>query len=436
MKPRNKREREVSELSAKLPNLVKEIEWAKVHIFSKEAHKCKDEYWCSNCSHTWIDTCTSDLSVALDIANKVECPYCHEKLEVKISRKQKSYDVEYMTVATVSGRYQVLRHVYCNKFIRKIDAFTHYFFSEVVQEWISEDGKRTIMAIPMNIGGTGWLYSEPLSIKNEYGSSYYQAERYAFNGVLYPKIKLLPILKKYGLKNSFHDCTPSKLIRGLLGKTDFELCIKTKQIPMLRHMLKKGSMVLEFKHSFNICNRNKYIIKDASMWLDYIDLLRHFGKDLRNAHYVCPKNLKKDHDYYVEKRRKEIELENRKKEERALLLQRKEIAEFERRMAKFAELTIQGSSLTISPLMTVDEFMQEGQAMHHCVFSAGYWKCKDCLILSAKIENQRIETIEVNLKTFAVIQSRAKCNETSEHHDKIVGLVKNNINKIRSLATD
>lgn len=435
MKPRNKREREVAELSSKLTPLSVEEEWGKGHIFSNEAYKCKDEYWCSNCSRTWINTGTSDLSVTLGVADKVECPHCHEKLNVKVSKKQKNDDVEYMTVATVSGAYQVLRHVYCNKFTRKKDAFIHYYFNEVVQEWISEDGKRTIMARPMNIGGTGWLYSEPLSIKNEFGTSYYFGDGYAFDGVLYPKVKLLPILKKYGLKNSFHDCTPSKLIRGLLGKTDFELCIKTKQTPVLRHMLKKGSMVLEFKHSFNICNRNKYIIKDASMWLDYIDLLRHFGKDLRNAHYVCPKNLKKAHDYYVEKRRKEIELENRKKEERALLLQRKEIAEFERRMAKFAELTIQDSSLTISPLMTVDQFRQEGEAMHHCVFSAGYWKRSDCLILSAKIENQRIETIEVNLKTFAIIQSRAKCNETSEHHDKIVGLVKNNIGNIKKLAT-
>nr|WP_321523315.1 PcfJ domain-containing protein [uncultured Macellibacteroides sp.] len=435
MKPRNKREREVAELSSKLPPLVIEEEWAKSHIFSNEAYKCKDEYWCSNCSYTWIDTCTSDLSVTLGVADKVECPYCHEKLNVKVSKKQKNDDVEYMTVATVSGAYQVLRHVYCNKFTRKKDAFIHYYFNEVVQEWISEDGRRTIMARPMNIGGTGWLYSEPLSIKNEFGTSYYFGDGYAFDGVLYLKVKLLPILKKYGLKKNFFDCVPSRLIRGLLGKSDYELCIKTNQISMLKHMIKTSSMFIKYKQSFNICNRNNYKIKDASLWIDYIDLLSHFEKDLRNAHYVCPNNLKKAHDYYAEKRRKQIDRENREREERAMLLQRKEIEKFEKRMARFAELTISESGLTISPLMTVDQFRQEGEAMHHCVFSAGYWKRSDCLILSAKIENQRIETIEVNLKTFAIIQSRAKRNETSEHHDKIVGLVKNNINNIKKLAT-
>ena len=118
-----------------------------------------------------------------------------------------------------------------------------------------------------------------------------------------------------------------------------------------------------------------------------------------------------------------------------LLKQKEQEKAFLERIAKFADFTITDSKIVIAPLKSLEEFKQEGEEMHHCVFSNEYWKRADCLILSAKIENQRVETIEVNLKTFAVIQSRAKCNETSEHHDMIVGLVKNNINKIRSLAT-
>ena len=48
--------------------------------------------------------------------------------------------------------------------------YIHYTFFEVVQEWITVEGKRTIMAKPMNMGSSGWIYSEPLSIKGEYGS--------------------------------------------------------------------------------------------------------------------------------------------------------------------------------------------------------------------------------------------------------------------------
>lgn len=65
---------------------------------------------------------------------------------------------------------------------------------------------------------------------------------------------------------------------------------------MLKHMYRNGFSQLRYKPSFNICNRNHYIIKDASLWEDYMSLLAYFGKDLRNAHYVCPKNLKVAHD--------------------------------------------------------------------------------------------------------------------------------------------
>ena len=70
--------------------------------------------------------------------------------------------------------------------------------------------------------------------------------------------------------------------------------------------------------------------------------------------------------------------------------------------------------------------------MKHCVFSNGYYKRKDCLILSARDnEGKQLETIELNLKTFDIVQSRAVCNGMSEHHDRIIQLVKKNINLIR-----
>ena len=71
---------------------------------------------------------------------------------------------------------------------------------------------------------------------------------------------------------------------------------------MLKHMFKEGYYQLRYKPSFNICNRNHYIIKDASMWNDYVGLLLYFHKDVRNAHYVCPKDLKTEHDLLVNKR--------------------------------------------------------------------------------------------------------------------------------------
>ena len=51
-----------------------------------------------------------------------------------------------------------------------------------------------------------------------------------------------------------------------------------------------------------ICIRNGYTISDGSMWCDTIDLLRHFGKDTNSPKYVCPSDLKSEHDKLVARR--------------------------------------------------------------------------------------------------------------------------------------
>lgn len=60
---------------------------------------------------------------------------------------------------------------------------------------------------------------------------------------------------------------------------------------------------------------------------------------------------------------------------------------------------------------------------HHCVFSSGYYLKPDSLILSAMIEDKRIETIEFSLKNGSIVQSRGVCNQTTEYHQQIIDLV-------------
>lgn len=439
MKPRNKLERQVVELSGKLPAITDiQKEWAKEHIFEHLAYKCKNALWCSECGKTWVDTSNSELGTTI-LGDKTECPYCHHRLNVKVSRKQKIHEEVCMSVLQVKGGFQVVRHILCWKNARKEASSVSYFFNEMIQEWIGKDGKRTIIARSMNMGGNGWAYSSPLSIKGEYGSSYwnYHGDLYAIHGELYPRKELLPELKKRGLNRRFPDVAPSKLIRNLLeGSNDAELCLKTGQISMLKHMYKKGSYQLCYKPSFNICNRNHYIIKDASMWEDYMYLLSYFGKDMHNAHYVCPKNLKVAHDRLL-KKKKAIEAKQRQERDRieAILKRKKlikDIGSFYERMEKFFGMKITDGNIVICPLESITQFYQEGKAMHHCVYQNGYYNKPECLILSAKdTEGKRIETIEVNLKTMDIVQSRAVCNGVSEYHDQIVKLVKKNMNLIR-----
>lgn len=380
------------------------------------------------CGKMWID-------VTGQKEGYIRCPYCGEKLEVKVSRKTKDNSISYLTVVTTSGDFQVLRHFYTAKYARK-ERDTHYFIDEVCQQWITADRKETVMAKAMNMGYRGWIHTADMSIKQD-GNIYY-SHSYDIDGYVYPKVKLLPILHRNGLRTSLHGVTPARLIRAILGESKYaEMLLKTKQYSMLDFYMHRGG--LSYPWAVNICNRNGYIIKDGSMYDDYLHLLDYFHLDTHNAHYVCPKNLKKEHDKLVEKKRK-IEAKIRAEEERKRRIERmsrmkQDILSFIQRIQPFLGIEIKDEDIVIRPLESVTQFYQEGKAMHHCVYQNEYYKRKDCLILTAQKNGKRLETVEVSLKTFKIVQSRAVCNKTSDYHDHIIKLVNRNMGLIRRAAS-
>ena len=190
---------------------------------------------------------------------------------------------------------------------------------------------------------------------------------------------------------------------------------------------------MPYAHSIRIANKNKYIVKDASMWFDYLDLLSYFHLDTHNAHYVCPKNLKHEHDTLA-KRKERIEAQ--REQER----KRKEAIKWEKQYradkAKYFGICFGDENVVITVIQSVADMAEEGKKMHHCVFAMGYYKRKDSLILTARsaADGKRIETIEVSLKTFKVVQSRGVQNTNTPYHDEIINLVNKNINLIKQAA--
>lgn len=94
--------------------------------------------------------------------------------------------------------------------------------------------------------------------------------------------------------------------------------------------------------------------------------------------------------------------------------------------SKFFGISFTDGTIQVHVLESVQEHLDEGVAMHHCVFDNAYCLKENSLILSATIEGRRIETIEVNLDTLKVVQSRGVCNKNTEYHDQIVSLVNAN----------
>ncbi|WP_321437188.1 PcfJ domain-containing protein [uncultured Bacteroides sp.] len=160
---------------------------------------------------------------------------------------------------------------------------------------------------------------------------------------------------------------------------------------------------------------------------DYVRLLRHFGHDVSEK-ITYPKNLKAE--YRILLNREKVEKIERKK---------KELEEIEINYQKFIEplsdLEIHDKLINIVPLRSINEFKEEGTVLDHCVYSNEYFKKINCLILSSRIGEEHIETIEIDLKQMRIIQCRGKSNQSSSYHDRIIGLANKYMNLIRQRLT-
>jgi hypothetical protein len=268
-----------------------------------------------------------------------------------------------------------------------------------------------------------WNFSSTLEIR---------PERPLYNIVptgVYPCQKLIPELKRSGYKGEFYKLTPFELFHALLSDSRAETLLKAGQADLLKFFTRNGFKYIEpYWASIRICIRNAYCVEDASLWRDYIDLLRFFGKDLHNAKYVCPVDLKAEHDRYVRKKREWQERERREQARKKAL---EDEAVFREMKSRFFGLRFTDGLIQVRVLESVEEIMLEGNILHHCVFLSGYHLKPDSLILSACIEGQKVETVELSLSKWQVLQSRGTCNQNTEYHERIIELVKKNISLIR-----
>ena len=95
-------------------------------------------------------------------------------------------------------------------------------------------------------------------------------------------------------------------------------------------------------------------------------------------------------------------------------------------------------NIVVRMLESVREHVLEGKAMHHCVGSGtNYSLNPDCIIFSARIAEQRIETVEFSLEQMKVVQCHGLQNKDTEHHADIINLVNSNARLIeqRMVAT-
>lgn len=424
-------------LFPKLPPLTTaQQEWLRTKVHRMAGFHSVGQTWCANCGH--VDGESSPFEKGQKELTGYVCPHCGAALRVQKSTKRKFEDRAYATFITTFRGWQVFRHFHVRYYCDKGET-PRVWSCEVVQEWVNSDAKIVDVALPQTglCGGADpWNFSGEMAIREERRNYYgYYGDKYVvWTDYIYPQVRLLPILRRNGFTKEAADkaMPPSHLARKLLYDNECEHLIKTKQYG-LAHLLKykRDTTTQRYAHAINIVVRNQYKIKDASMWLDYLDLLEYFHLDTHNSHYVCPKDLQKEHDTLC-RRKKRIE-EKRRIEER-----KKEAAMWEEKYAKmkgaYFGICFGNENIQISVITSVADMAEEGEKLHHCVYTMGYYKKERSLILTARDTNgKRLETIEIDLKTLQIVQSRGLQNKPTPQHDEIVDLVKSNIHLIKNV---
>lgn len=439
MKPKTKMQREIVKLSKTLPKITpKQEQWAYDNCFDKTAFYSKGNAWCSHCGKYFPIDGTSELIEVMSggvTGNKTKCPHCGTTLHIKVSLKQKLEEKWYYAIITTCKGYQVCRHFIAKKYIRR-GGMPFYSCDEVVQNWIAPDGHDEVIARPvrpMTYVYDAWNFSKPMELRSKrqrINYNRYTPNKYEINtGWTYPVRKLTPLVRRNGYTARCTSVPQSELIKMLLTDREAEGLIKNKQFSILGYKYQRGEYKLPFYHSIRIANRNRYIVKDASLWYDYLRLLEYFRLDTHNAYYVCPSDLKAEHDRLLRRKQR---IENKKAEEEKLREAAKWEQQYKEDKGKFFGIHFGDGNITVTVIQSVADMVTEGAAMHHCVYDMGYYKRAYSLILSARDrKNNRVETVEVSLKTFKIVQSRAVCNGTSIYHDEIIDLVNKNMNLIR-----
>lgn len=171
----------------------------------------------------------------------------------------------------------------------------------------------------------------------------------------------------------------------------------------------------------------------SALWSCYFDMIRALhkaGKDIRNPHYVCPEDFQGMHDWAIDitdgaaKRKRESQelAENVSKYNDSYITRRK----------RFFDMEITDGLISCKVLRSVKDFYEEGKHMHHCVYKSQYYARPYSIILSAKIDGKRVETVEVDTRTWEVAQAFGACDKFTIYHDRIKDLVNSNMETIKA----
>lgn len=431
MKPKSKHNHLVVKLYQEIPPIPeKTIQWGYQKLFQHYVHMTSKYYTCMDCGHRWEHKGEYNLKKRYITS----CPECNQKLE-KWPSKERTNKTQrfFQKIESFKGQ-QVIR-VMCMTKKEKVCLPADFEEYEIIQHWISPKGQYSVFAY---CGHMGWSYYQWYSEMDLRSPK----DKYFVDPVIAPGRKIISNVKRNGYNHMFYDYNPALFIKEILGNSRFETLIKLQQHHLATYSVRHPALFKKRWPQVKIALRRNYRYFDEYQstvtWFDHLDYLKYFKKDLNNPKFICPSDLNGEHQKLYEKKRK-IENEIHRQRLIEIKLQRKiqlkkDDQDYQKSKGRYLDFHIQTEKFYIEPLKSIAEFYQEGEDMHHCIYSNHYYGDKNKLILSAKLYNgERLETIEYSLTENKVLQSRSRYNETSEYHDQIVELMNSSTNQIKQL---
>lgn len=423
MRPRNLREKHIVELNGRLrPLTTPQKEWALNSTIKHYGYRLKSGICtCMKCGHEWLETRNGTIL----------CPECGTIIEIKDTKERVIRDKSYFNVITTMEDYQVVRMFLMMVEMRKgMKAKPAYL--EIGSYWIDPKGKTTVVGLQRTLGPyiDSFAFGSPLEIRRDN-----EAFQRISDEWVCPRIKVTDTIKRNGFKGTCHHIHPVTLFQELLTNPKAETLMKANETELLRYLCIRPAYkgdIDTYWNSIKIAMRNGYKVKDSQMWIDYIKMLERCGKDIQSPKYICPSNLQEEHDRYM---KKVHILEDKKKRAEDIRKAQEREANFKEQKEKFFGIRINDGEIEVKVLESVEEYRREAESQHICLFSAEYDRRENSLIFSARIKGRIIETIEVDLKTLRVVQSRGVCNKNTEYHDRIVNLINANTHLIKERIT-
>lgn len=427
MRPGTKLEKRVETLSKTLKDLTPaQREWGLSHmihhfcIYRTRSHKAT----CVDCGHSWKCDNIPD-----------RCPHCGKALTAKVDTRQRRFkERDWYCVVQRVKEFTVIRIFYIYDNMKLNDPCHETWIEEVLQHWINDEGKDTIRCrniamfpdyryFPFSLGSN-------ISLKRDYDRYGYRNPYYHIcPSGYYPRKYVSETIRRNGFSGCFRGFNPEDIFCSILSDNRFETLWKLGMTDFCeRYLQHDKNRITKYWKAVLQYHKAGYDAKDIGIWLDHLDLLEYFHKDISNPAIILPHDLYAEHDRLV---RRKTAIEARQELERRKEQEKEKLAVLESKR-KFFDITFNDGNIMIVVLKSLEDYKAEGDYQHHCVYTNGYYGKKGSLILSARMIDRPelpVETVELSLKDGRILQCYGKFNKKTPYHQQIIDLVTSNKGK-------